>query len=566
MAVLENCPTRLDKLASRRLFPALIFLVALAYLLLGSNRDVNFYDEGLTVYGACRCLDGQVPYRDFWTIYPPGQFYLLALAFKLFGTSLLVGRVLTSAINAMIVLSVYLVARKILPWRYSLFSSFLILVWFAKHPMYTSALNTAILFALLSCLCLLHGLETGLNRWVLLAGLLTGVGTLFRHDIGFYTFVSQSAVTILFTYARCSQIQVTKLKRLFGSLKTYGILFAGVLMVLLPVGAALIAAVGTKELFTDLILFPAAVFPEFRASPYPGPCPNPSLLLSRDMPPGRFIRKTIELVPFYVPVIFLVTAVQLVLTVLKKRSLSFKGWVTLLVLLLGLTFLNYARVRSDLWHMSAALIPAVILLASALHTFSTTKTSKSPNVLRSLTILILVMTSISFGRTFVRITGRKLNISRSTRKLISLDIPRAAGIRLSRDKAEPLAEAVNYVRSVTGPDETIFVGNPRHDRVLASDVMFYFLAARDSATKYYNLHPGLATTEAVQEHIVDDLRAHAVTHIVIVDRWEHYEPLNRANESSGITLLDDFIESNYAEIDAFGPYRILRIKSLRSGL
>ena len=563
MLVLRDYSAKFDALASKRLFPVLVFLISLAYLLLGCNRDINFYDEGLVVYGASRTLDGDVPCRDFWTIYPPGQFYLLALVFKVFGTSLMVGRILSTLTNATIVLCVYLLSRSLLPWRHALFSSFLILVWLAELPMYTSALTTALLFSLVSCLCLLHGLETRTGTWTLLAGFLAGIATLFRHDIGFYTFLSQSAVTIPFTYAHLCQTQRTKVTRLVASLKTYSMLFAGVMIVLLPAGIALTAAVGAKELFVNLILFPAVVFPEFRASPYPLPCPNPLLLLSGEMPLGRFVRKTIELVPFYLPVVFLVIAAQLVLSVLRERSFSSKSWVTLLLLLLGVTFLNYARVRSDLWHLSAALVPAVILLTSALYACSKNRTSKRRSFLHNLTIVILVMTLISFGRTFVRVTGRKLCISSSTNRLASVDIGRARGIKVSRDKAEPLVKAVEYVRSVTDCDEKIFVGNHRHDIIPAADVMFYFLAERDSATKYYELHPGLATTEAVQTHIVDDLRTSIVRYIVLVNRWEHFEPSNKANESSGITLLDNFIESNYTEVISFGPYRILRINGLR---
>ena len=37
-------------------------------------------DEGLMLQAAARIADGQVPYRDFWWFYPPGQPYLLARA------------------------------------------------------------------------------------------------------------------------------------------------------------------------------------------------------------------------------------------------------------------------------------------------------------------------------------------------------------------------------------------------------------------------------------------------------------------------------------------------------
>ncbi|MGH7699557.1 MAG: hypothetical protein ACREMJ_03420 [Gemmatimonadales bacterium] len=67
-------------------------LVSLAYIVLGFNRGLSIYDEAIPVLAAARILDGDLPYRDFWTIYPPGQLYLLAGLFKVFGTSLVVSR------------------------------------------------------------------------------------------------------------------------------------------------------------------------------------------------------------------------------------------------------------------------------------------------------------------------------------------------------------------------------------------------------------------------------------------------------------------------------------------
>ena len=51
-------------------------------------------DEGLMLQAAGRIADGQVPYRDFWWFYPPGQPYVLAFLWKLFGPSLLTWRIL----------------------------------------------------------------------------------------------------------------------------------------------------------------------------------------------------------------------------------------------------------------------------------------------------------------------------------------------------------------------------------------------------------------------------------------------------------------------------------------
>jgi hypothetical protein len=38
------------------------------------DASVGPYDEGLVLFGADRVLRGDVPYRDFWTLYGPASF------------------------------------------------------------------------------------------------------------------------------------------------------------------------------------------------------------------------------------------------------------------------------------------------------------------------------------------------------------------------------------------------------------------------------------------------------------------------------------------------------------
>ena len=69
-------------------------------------------DEGLMLQAAARIADGQVPYRDFWWFYPPGQPYLLAGLWELFGPSLLPWRVLRVLCDAGVAVLVWALARR----------------------------------------------------------------------------------------------------------------------------------------------------------------------------------------------------------------------------------------------------------------------------------------------------------------------------------------------------------------------------------------------------------------------------------------------------------------------
>jgi len=107
--------------AMRVLIPRICFtLIVLgfaSYLLLSCNVDLSIYDEATSLYGAVRVMDGELPYRDFWMVYPPGIFYTLAGLFSLFGVSVMVERIFYVVVHLLIALQLYyLTARLATRW------------------------------------------------------------------------------------------------------------------------------------------------------------------------------------------------------------------------------------------------------------------------------------------------------------------------------------------------------------------------------------------------------------------------------------------------------------------
>src|SRR4051794_31997218 len=94
------------------LLTCVVGIIQVAYFLIDINRGMNRFDEGVPVYGASRILNGDVPYRDFWmTGYGPGESYVLALLFRLFGPSIYVERLWDIAVRLAIGLVFYLIMR-----------------------------------------------------------------------------------------------------------------------------------------------------------------------------------------------------------------------------------------------------------------------------------------------------------------------------------------------------------------------------------------------------------------------------------------------------------------------
>src|SRR3954452_5779330 len=71
---------------------AAVLLLSFLIVLPMVPRTINPYDEGMVAYGAERVLNGHRPAVDFYSPYGPGVFYLIAAAYRLFGTRLLVER------------------------------------------------------------------------------------------------------------------------------------------------------------------------------------------------------------------------------------------------------------------------------------------------------------------------------------------------------------------------------------------------------------------------------------------------------------------------------------------
>src|SRR5262245_3201090 len=92
----------------------ILLLLSLVFLVMGATEGAGIYDEGMIVYSAARVVDGELPYRDFWAIYAPGQYYAMAFLFHAFGSSLTVSRAFDILMRFALAVLVLLLARKLI--------------------------------------------------------------------------------------------------------------------------------------------------------------------------------------------------------------------------------------------------------------------------------------------------------------------------------------------------------------------------------------------------------------------------------------------------------------------
>ncbi|HWV85234.1 MAG TPA: glycosyltransferase 87 family protein [Capillimicrobium sp.] len=155
--------------------PALLVAAALlsGFTLL---REIGPHDEGLMLQAAQRIADGEWPYRDFWWNYGPGQPLLLAIPVELFGPSLLWWRIVRVALDAIVALLAYRLARRGGAPEWLALGAWLATAGAMAWPA-TPGPNPAALALVLGAVLLARR-----RPW--LAGAMCGIAVAFRPEIG----------------------------------------------------------------------------------------------------------------------------------------------------------------------------------------------------------------------------------------------------------------------------------------------------------------------------------------------------------------------------------------------
>ena len=554
---------------SNILFPLIVFLSSLALLLVGIDQTaLNILDEGVVAYGAERVLGGEVPYRDFWGVYGPAQWWVVAALFKIFGPSLLVERIWDILVRAAIAMISYLTVSLLATKRLAVIAWLLTLGWLWVSGFYGYPLLPAALFTMLSAYFFIKVLlEPRYVSMLFVAGVFVGVTACFRHDIGFYVFfVEGISLAILHI--------VEKRKSSFDGMTTSlsvrrGFLFlcSGICLVALPVAVYLLYQVPLSDLWNQLIVFPATVYPAMRNLPYP------SLVKFINAIPELFARGysgllyISNMLAFYFHFFVLaVSAVFVLRTGSGEMSERYDGrWkaIVFLTLLIAVLFLK-SLVRPHQVHLIQVTVLSIVLSAVLLTSFEGSARRVAALLigllLAGMAAYPLLRASTDIGTAIAVMNSALAHEKGITEYAIrywqefaTKGPERARHFRIAADQAQ----AIKFVQRHVAKNDKIFVGSGRHDITIYSDVMFYFLSGRRSGTKFHELHPGLTTTFDVQRQMVDELIANKVAYVVIYRGADNIREPNDSAKSSKVYLLDKFLSNEYTERARFGAYSIM---------
>jgi len=238
---------------SKDILYALLFLLV-ASLLFGAlfNRETTLsHSIGYSLYGAERILDGEIPYRDFHTLYPPAIIYLNAAIFHLFGISLYNALFTVFIFKSLTSLAVYLCARQLMPRLWAIAAAAFSLIWLRPNgPFKAVPMHYGALFLAIGLFLLLRYLENRKPALLVAAGLSIGLLALFKHNIGAYALVGSLAV-VAFDEERSERFS-----QLAGNYRRALMLVAGLAIPVLPVCAYMFARDALTAMIRTLALGP----------------------------------------------------------------------------------------------------------------------------------------------------------------------------------------------------------------------------------------------------------------------------------------------------------------------
>ena len=510
----------------------LALLFSLGALLSGLTilDGINPHDEGLVLQAAARIVDGELPYRDFYANYGPGQYYLVGGLDAVFGPSLLAWRVVRVALDALVGVLAYALVRRDAPEPFAL-AAWVAVVAVMAHPTLPHPNATALALGLGAILLA--------RRSPAAAGALAGLAFAFRFDVGAAAAVGAALAAGGRELARARHAGGVALAGrdseapAHAAARAFDRRGAGLALAAATATAAILMAplaiAAPSELWDQTIGF-ALDEQSLQRLPLPGEYD------------GGF--EPNKILAFYLPYVLMGgLALWLVLAVATRAPTRL--WAAFPMALAGLAYL---LARADEFHLVplAAVLPVLLAGGAAREWLAGRKPAAA---VLTLPLALIALDGLDKNRIDL-VSGPPL-------ERIHLDV--ADGVKAAPGETRALEQLVPYVRERVPAGRPIFVANPRHDVVRVGNPLVYVLADRPNPTRYDVMQPGVVTTEDVQREIVRDLRR---SRTGLVVRWlspvaAEAEP-NGAGRSSGVRILDRELARRYVEVERFGDYAVLR--------
>ena len=533
----------------------LVFVASYLVLFSVMSLRPNVYDEGLVLTAAMRVAAGQIPHRDFYVNYGPAQFYVLAGLFNTFGTSILVERLFDVFIKALLVAAVYAIASFYCRMSIAVAACGVAFLWVFGVMNETSgaAMTPVSLLNLVGSALILPVFRSAVStRRMLAAGAIAGTATLFRYDTGIALLGIQAFVMVIAIFTRLRGLS-TRMRATCSALGPY---LLGFVLLTLPPLVYYLSVAPLHPLIHDIFLYPMKYYHRSRNIPFP------------PISWAEFDQSAI-----YTTIVIILVSLCVAAFLFRTRRDSVRSspttvepqsyyglLITFGLLAFGMYFKGFVRVQ--LIHLFLSIIPASLLLAILVEHRSSLP--RAVRIFVACLACLFVASSIWSARLEVRhlrsqtcflaqLVKREILHRKSPeilREWCKTTNPLTKGVCFLCDEGH--IRTIDFIGAHTVPGQKLFVGLTRHDTIIKNDNIIYFAAQRLPATKWSHFDPDLQNRSDVQAEIVHELDVSTPPYIVRDSEFDSIWEPNDSSRSSGVTLLDDYLQNKYQHIDTFG--------------
>ncbi|HWX42900.1 MAG TPA: glycosyltransferase family 39 protein, partial [Blastocatellia bacterium] len=190
----HNSTRKKDALAAL----AVVLATAAIFALLFDRESTLSYSIGYNLYGAERILAGEVPYRDFHTLYPPATVYANAALFLLLGITLYTALLGVLVFKVLTTLFIYLCGVHLMPRAWALLAALSSVIWLRPNgPFKAVPMHYGALFLVLALYFGLHHQRS--RKWghLFACGAMLGALALFKHNIATYALLGFLTVAVV---------------------------------------------------------------------------------------------------------------------------------------------------------------------------------------------------------------------------------------------------------------------------------------------------------------------------------------------------------------------------------
>jgi hypothetical protein len=523
-----------------RFFLLAVAAVSLFWVSRFFDRGMGVIDEGFVAALSMRIVNGELPYKDFFTLLIPGVFLLHAALYEVFGPTLWIGRCVLLVVATGIPVLVYLIARKRLSPLASAVAAGLSLIWgphALEHINHANYNWLASFFALIALWLTGRWVQSpGHTHWfnarLCGIGFALGLSILFKQTIGGYAFIAIALFMLWFQTG-------------WDRLRAWVSMSAGALVVHLPVLVWLGWHGALPEMFRHILVIPLSDFSKGGAHPYPDMWP-----VWPGFPSVNLDVSTTFLA--WMPWCYAAVALWWVLDVVRARSAkeadtsehqTARAQEALVLLYSSFAFLgNFPRADYGhlLYNMSAGYV-VLIILASRLHARLTRAAgAKVALVVMGLLALLLARPMVEQGiRTPLWTLGK-----RDT----AWPHPRA-GVKTSAHDAQVFTQVIGEMERIKKTGAPIFV--------LPNAPLLSFLADVPNPTRYDVLMPG-----NYEPHTMQELKALLDQGHIEWIVWRH-RPMDDLVLADYEPEFAAFLTHRYLSVRRIDDYEFLKLRTVR---